>query len=138
MSKDKAKVVERLRAKITDENRIFVKKNLAISNQIMAILKEKGWTQKELAQQLGKSESEVSKLLSGLHNLTLKSIAKLEAQLGSDIIVTPLEACEKYKTTQYISFKVYVPIQQTTPVPAGSFVGEQTIEYQRTYLNLAV
>lgn len=92
-------MAERLQAKITGENRIFVKKNLAISEQISAILKEKGWTQKQLAQRLGKNESEVSKLLSGLHNPTLKSIAKLEAELGTDIIVTPLEACEKYKTT---------------------------------------
>jgi antitoxin component HigA of HigAB toxin-antitoxin module len=88
MSKDKANVVERLRAKIVPENRIFVKKNLAISNQIYALLDEKGWTQKELAIRLGKSESEVSKLLSGLHNFTLKSIAKLESELGSDIITT--------------------------------------------------
>ena len=136
MKKDKTKVVERLRAKITDENRIFVKKNLAISEQISLILKEKGWTQKQLAQKLGKNESEVSKLLSGLHNLTLKSIAKLEAELGSDIIVTPLEACEKYKTTEYISFKVYVPIKQPIIESDVLFSGEQTIEYQTTYQNM--
>jgi transcriptional regulator with XRE-family HTH domain len=97
MIKYKTKVVERLQAKITVENRIFVKKNLAISEQIQTILKEKGLTQKQLAQRLGKNESEVSKLLSGQHNLTLKSIAKLEAELGTDIIVTPLEACEIYE-----------------------------------------
>jgi len=91
MSKDKTKVVERLRAKIQPENRIFVQKNLQISEQISALLKAKGWTQKDLALRLGKSESEVSKLLSGLHNLTLNSIVKLEVQLGSDIIITPLE-----------------------------------------------
>jgi hypothetical protein len=34
-------VAEHLQAKITGENRIFVKKNLAISKQISAILKEK-------------------------------------------------------------------------------------------------
>lgn len=136
MSKDKTKVVERLRAKITDENRIFVKKNLAISEQISLILKEKGWTQKQLAHKLGKNESEVSKLLSGLHNLTLKSIAKLEAELGSDIIVTPLEACEKYKTTEYISFKVYLPIKQPIMELDIQFTEEQTIEYQTTYQNM--
>lgn len=100
MSKDKSKVVERLKAKILPENRIFVKKNLEISEQISALLKEKNWSQKELARRLGKSESEVSKLLSGLHNLTLKSIAKLEAELGSDIITTPLEAGKKYTSAK--------------------------------------
>jgi|TARA_R110002050_G_scaffold214727_1_gene350880 transcriptional regulator with XRE-family HTH domain len=114
MSKDKNNVVERLRAKIQPENRIFVKKNLAISEQVEVLRKGKGWSQKELAKQLGKTESEVSRLLSGLHNITLKSVAKLEAILGSDIIVTPLQACERYKTTEYISMKVYVPVPQDT------------------------
>lgn len=89
MIKDKSAVVERLRAKIQPDNLIFVRKNLEISDQISDLLKEKGWTQKDLAQRLGKSESEVSKLLSGLHNLTLRSLAKIEAVLESDVIVTP-------------------------------------------------
>jgi len=95
--KNRNAVVERLRAKILPENRIFVKKNLAISAQVEALLKEKNWSQKDLAKKLGKTESEVSRMLSGLHNLTLKSIAKLEAVLENDIIVTPLEVNEKNK-----------------------------------------
>lgn len=137
MSKDKTKVAERLRAKITNENRIFVRKNLAISEQISSILKEKGWTQKQLAQRLGKNESEVSKLLSGLHNLTLKSIARLEAVLGTAIIVTPLEACEKYNTTKHITYTVYVPVNQPEKIFAGDFVGEETIEYKVPCQHLA-
>ncbi|MBK8969134.1 MAG: helix-turn-helix transcriptional regulator [Lewinellaceae bacterium] len=42
---------------------------------------------RDLAAALGKSESEVSKWLAGAHNFTLKSIAKLEAVLGEDILV---------------------------------------------------
>jgi transcriptional regulator with XRE-family HTH domain len=137
MSIGKSKVVERLRAKITNENRIFVRKNLAISEQISAILKEKGWTQKQLAQRLGKNESEVSKLLSGLHNLTLKSIARLEAVLGTDIIVTPLEMGEKYNTTRHITYTVYVPANQPEKTLAGDFVGEETIEYKVPCQHLA-
>jgi len=101
MSKDKTSVVERLRAKIQPENRIFIQKNLEISEQITTLLRSKGWSQKDLALRLGKSESEVSKLLSGLHNLTLKSIVKLEVQLGSDIITTPLVASKKYSEIEF-------------------------------------
>jgi len=137
MSKDKTKVVERLRAKITHENRIFVRKNLAISEQISSILKEKGWTQKQLAQRLGKNESEVSKLLSGFHNLTLKSIARLEAVLGTAIIATPLEMGEKYNTTRHITYTVYVPANQPEKTLAGDFVGEETIEYKVPSQHLA-
>jgi transcriptional regulator with XRE-family HTH domain len=138
MSKDKSKIVERLKAKILPENRIFVKKNLEISEQVTALLKEKKWSQKELAIRLGKSESEVSKLLSGLHNLTLKSISKLEAELGSDIIITPLEACKKYKTTEYITFKVYVPTLVSVDEFSTKYVEESNFEYKKTYQKLVI
>ena len=67
----------------------FVQKNLDISQQVYTYLEEKGWSQKDLAKALGKSEAEISKWLSGTHNLTLRSIAKMEAILGKDIILTP-------------------------------------------------
>ncbi|MBW6533746.1 MAG: helix-turn-helix transcriptional regulator [Mariniphaga sp.] len=139
MNKDKNKVVERLLSKIQPENRIFVKKNLAISTQVEALRKDKGWSQKELAKQLGKTESEVSRMLSGLHNLTLKSLAKLEAVLGSEIVVTPLEACKKYKNTEYVTLKVYVPVKiQEEEAVQVDYVEESNIEYQKTYTRQAV
>jgi transcriptional regulator with XRE-family HTH domain len=138
MKKDKSKVVERLKARILPENRIFVRKNLEISEQVASLLKEKNWSQKDLAIRLGKSESEVSKLLSGLHNLTLTSISKLEAELGSDIIVTPLEACKKYKTTEYVTLKVYVPVLTPIDEFSAEYVEESNIEYQKTFQKLAV
>ena len=57
--------------------------------RVHQILKEKGLSQKELAARLEKSPSEISKWLSGNHNLTLRSIAKLEAELGTDLIYIP-------------------------------------------------
>jgi ribosome-binding protein aMBF1 (putative translation factor) len=70
----------------------FVNKNLDISQQVYALLEEKGWTQKEFAKRLKKKEAEISKWLSGNHNLTLRSIAKMEAVLEGDIILTPQKA----------------------------------------------
>ncbi|HAX95366.1 MAG TPA: hypothetical protein DCY35_02415 [Prolixibacteraceae bacterium] len=138
MTKDKTAVVERLKARILPENRIFVRKNLAISAQVEALRKEKGWTQKELARKLGKTESEVSRLLSGLHNLTLKSIAKLEAELGSDIIVTPLEAHKRYKSTEYVTLRIYVPVQATRNELAAHYVEEDEVGFQKLSSNIAV
>jgi transcriptional regulator with XRE-family HTH domain len=107
MNKDQALVLQRIRARIKPENRIFVDKNFSISKQVAEILEKKGWTQKEFARQLGKQESEVSKLMSGLHNLTLQSIAKMEAVLGEEIIVTPMEACQKYRKIEYVTLRIY-------------------------------
>lgn len=104
---DSYKVIERYRERIKPENKQFVSKNIEISNQIIEILKNKGHTQRSFAALLEKQESEVSKWLSGLHNLTLQSITKMETVLNSDIIVTPLVACQKYAKIKYITLKVY-------------------------------
>ena len=96
------KVIERYRTRIKPESHKFVSKNIQISNQISEILKIKGLTQKEFSAMLGKQESEVSKWLSGLHNLTLKSITKMETALNEDILITPIEACAKFTKIKYV------------------------------------
>lgn len=107
MSKDKSTVLERMRKRVSPEQREFVKMNLSIARQIEFILKKKGWSQKELAKKVGKHESEISRLLSGLHNISLMSLAKLKVVLEEEIITTPIEACEKYKTVEFIALGNY-------------------------------
>ena len=51
-------------------------------------------TQKELAQKLGKTETEVSRWLSGTHNLTLSTICKISAALGEEIVIVPKQVLE--------------------------------------------
>lgn len=61
---------------------------VAIANRVFDILKERGMNQRDLARTLGKTETEVSRWLSGTHNLTIATIAKLATALGDDIITT--------------------------------------------------
>lgn len=75
----------------------FVSRNLAITEKVCSLLKEKGIKKNEFAQMLGKSPSELSKWLTGSHNLTLKSIAKMEIALGVDLI-----NIEPIKEIQYV------------------------------------
>lgn len=84
----------------------FVDKNLDITEEVYALLKQKNWTQKDLARHLGKTPAEVSRWLSGTHNLTLRSIAKLEAVLDADLILTPLKAADRYKEIAYVTVRV--------------------------------
>ena len=73
----------------------FIERNLAITEKVNTVLKERGIKKKEFAKMLGKSPSEVSKWLSGLHNLTLKSITKMENVLGINLInVEPVKEIE--------------------------------------------
>lgn len=84
------------REKAQPENRIFVSKSLALIEQLYHVMDELGWTQKRLAQEMGKSESEISKWLTGLHNFTFKSVSKLEAVLGRELLVTPRDYQHRY------------------------------------------
>ena len=77
------------------EVRIFVRQYTDIVININRILREKGYTQKDLAMKMGKKPSEINKWLNGNHNLTLKTLAKLEAQLGEPIIYTSREVLLK-------------------------------------------
>ena len=58
----------------------------AIAVCINDILKRKGWNQANLAKAMGKKEAEVSKWLSGNHNFTISTLARIETALEEDII----------------------------------------------------
>jgi transcriptional regulator with XRE-family HTH domain len=76
-------------AAMPEDSKIFVDKSLEIADYIFWIMGQKGMKQRDLADKMGKSEAEVSKLLAGMHNYTLRSLAKIELALGTSIICTP-------------------------------------------------
>ncbi len=76
-------------AKTPEETKIFVAKYADIVVRVNELIRDKGHTQKSLAEKLGKKPSEISKWLNGEHNFTLRSLAKLEAELGEPIINVP-------------------------------------------------
>lgn len=82
----RSKVAKKIQSETPDEVRIFVRQYTDIIVRINELIKAKGYTQKDLAEKLNKRPSEINKWLKGGHNLTLKTIAKLEAQLGEPII----------------------------------------------------
>lgn len=75
----------------------FIEKNLAIVEKVNTVLREKGWSKATLAEKMDKNPSEVSKWLTGMHNLTLKSIIKMEVALGIDLMHT-----EPVKEYEYV------------------------------------
>ena len=85
----RSKVAKRMMAKMPEETKIFVDKYADILVRVNQLLKEKGLTQKDLADKMKKKPSEISKWLNGEHNFTLRSIAKLEAELGETILCVP-------------------------------------------------
>src|SRR4051812_43462158 len=72
-----------------EDSKIFVDKSMEIAGYIISVMERKGLRQKDLAEKMGKTEAEISKWLSGMHNFTLRSLAKIEAALGSKIMFIP-------------------------------------------------
>lgn len=80
------KILDEIRSQISPEIKKQLEISVSLSNRIYDILETKGMNQKDLAKLLGKTETEVSRWLSGTHNLTIATIAKISVALGEDII----------------------------------------------------
>lgn len=82
----KNKRLEDRRKKISKDIDLYVQHSFDIVDRIYEILEKQGKDQKYLAAKLGKSESEISKWMTGTHNFTIKTIAKIESVLGESVI----------------------------------------------------
>lgn len=100
-------------AAIPEERKAEFNLSFAIATRIDEVLKRKGMTQRELAQRLGKRESEVSKWLTGRHNFTTNTIARISLALGTTIINVPTST--------------YSEVAETAP----TMVAEDAAEYGR-------
>ena len=88
------RIMDEIRSTISPEMKLQMEMSVAIANRIYEILEDKGMTQKELAKLLGKTETEVSRWLSGTHNLTLSTICKISAALNEEVVTVPRKELE--------------------------------------------
>jgi transcriptional regulator with XRE-family HTH domain len=127
----RSRIAQRIYDETPTDVRIFVRKYNDIVVRIFQILRQKGWTQKDLAMRLDKNASEISKWLNAKHNLTLKSIAKLEAELGEEIIYVPkrdsfhVQRCGNLKSvapkSEPVSTRVqFLDAKKKPTTPSGS------------------
>ncbi len=85
----RSKVFQRILDNTPKDVDIFVDWYADLVVRINQLLREKNMTKKELAEKLDKKPSEISKWLSGEHNFTLRSLAKLSAELGEPLLEVP-------------------------------------------------
>ncbi|MBO5406100.1 MAG: helix-turn-helix transcriptional regulator [Bacteroidales bacterium] len=83
---------DELYSRIPEESRRMSSHSFAIAAHINEILERKGWNKTDFAVAMGKKNAEISKWMSGQHNFTIATIAKIESVLGEDII-----AVKKYR-----------------------------------------
>lgn len=89
--------VKKFLEKTEDNLKYFIDHSMGIAASIEDILEKKGMRQKELAEKMNKKESEISKWLSGSHNFTIDTIAKIEEALGEKLIFTKYDLEDKEK-----------------------------------------
>ncbi len=78
------------RAEWRRNNKYWLDHSRRIALTVLNRLDETGMSQRQLAERMGCSAQNVSKLLKGQENLTLETIAKLELVLGIPILFTPV------------------------------------------------
>ncbi|MCD8388178.1 MAG: helix-turn-helix domain-containing protein [Bacteroidales bacterium] len=83
---------EQKEADFRRENREWLQISGRLALKIRKILREKGMSQVELAQRLGVTPAQVSKLLSGKVNFELSTLIKLQNALGQKLVYLEDEA----------------------------------------------
>jgi len=86
MEKEGSMITDWLNQNANPEIDRFIEKNLAITERMRLAMVDRGWELHDLATEIKTPLSEVSVWVSGMHNLTLKNINKIELALDIDLI----------------------------------------------------
>ena len=103
----KSKIAQKILNRTPKDVKVFVRMYGDIVVRIHTLIKQKGLTQKELAKKMGKKPSEINKWLNNEHNLTLKTLAKLEVVLEEPIIHVPVQKSVAHVKGASVHLTVY-------------------------------
>ncbi len=84
VSSEKVDTIERNKERI--KNRAMLRELQNIAIKVLLKLDELGWSQKELAREMGVSPQQISKIVSGKENLTIETQIKLQNILDIPIL----------------------------------------------------
>lgn len=112
-----------------NDNKAWLKKSAAIALAVLRRLRALGITQKDLADQLGISAQQVSKLLKGKENLTLETISKLEAVLAIELALINVPETPKAD----VDIQAFIKMRYPTPDGLWIFHPNKPEEAEITY-----
>ncbi len=111
--------INKRRESIPNDTKIFIKKSFDIIERLHELMEDQNISQKDLAERMGKSEAEVSKWINGVQNFTIKTLSKLEAVLGEEIIHVPCK--RNLHTTSLLQFRNYNNLISLSTVSKKNF-----------------
>jgi len=81
-----AKSLEEMLGPIPEDVKQETELSFEISDRIYELMTERGLSKRQFADALGRRPSEITKWLSGQHNFTIATLAKLSSFFGQPII----------------------------------------------------
>lgn len=124
VSKKDAAIIERNRERI--RNRAMLQQSQKIALKVLMKLDDLGWTQKDLAKKMEVSPQQISKIVSGKENLTLKTQIKLQEALDLPVLASYYE--DKFETlinTLQENFKINLEVQESQKVSNTDVITKQ-------------
>ena len=95
-----------------NDNREWLAISERLALKIRRILREKRLSQYELAEKMGVSPAQITKILSGKENLGIKTISKIERALGVNLIEIPMpEGRESIELSVQTSIRTQQPLK---------------------------
>ncbi len=89
VSDEKTNTAEKNRTRIKNRERLRESRQIAL--KVLNKLDDWGWSQKKLAEEMGVTPQEITKIVKGRENLTLETQVKLQAVLDIPILATYYE-----------------------------------------------
>lgn len=133
----RSKTVDRLLKSTPKDIEIFVDWYADLVVRINQLLRENNFTQKELAERMDKKPSEISKWLSGEHNFTLRSLAKLSAELGEPLLEVPKRKPYPTFISGYSrSVRTFVVLKKIEPAKPSKVIEWQQANEQNSRSNV--
>jgi transcriptional regulator with XRE-family HTH domain len=135
----KSQFVKNMIKEMPEDIKLFSSIYAELTLKISETLKEKGLTQKDLADKLDKRPSEISKWLNGEHNFTLRSLCKLQCELDIKLIEVPRQIkFTAIKSDEFISKKTISWEAKTSKKSTNKVIPiSRNVEYTNKYMSLA-
>ena len=94
------------------DNREWLAISERLALKIRRILREERLSQYELAEKMGVSPAQITKILSGKENLGIKTISKIEQALGVNLIEIPIHGSrESFELSVQTSIRTQQPLK---------------------------